>query len=85
LLIIYIVDRETKHLQAFQPTFFRKEEERPLCVAPVGPAKHPGYSEMETVASLIHPSRHTLHRKKAKGGVRLASVSSYDNIDKQGC
>jgi hypothetical protein len=39
---------------------------------------------METVAGLIRPSRHALHRKKARVDARLASVSPYDNIDKKG-
>jgi hypothetical protein len=64
------MDRKTKHLQAFPTAFFFKEGKRPLRVALVGPAKHLGRSVMETVAGLIRPPRHTLHRKKSKAGAQ---------------
>jgi len=60
-------------------SFFLKEAKQPLCVAPVGPTKHPGRSGMETVAGLCLPPRHTLHKEKGTFGTRLASFFSLTN------
>jgi hypothetical protein len=67
LLISHIVNRKTKHLQAF-PTHLFLQRRRTATLCRSGrTGKTTGCSGMETVAGLIRSSRHTLHRKKDKG------------------
>jgi hypothetical protein len=86
LLIIHIVDRKCETLAGVSncPFSIKKKNSRFVTLR-IGPAKHSGRSGMETVAGLCLPPHHTLHRKKARVGVRLASVSPNDNIDQHLC
>jgi hypothetical protein len=83
LLIVRIVDRNYETLAGVSNRPFSAKKKNGSFVSRwIGPAKHPDCLGMETVAGFCLSPCHALHRKKARVGVRLASVSSYDSTNK---
>jgi hypothetical protein len=83
LLIIHIVDRETKHLQAFPTALFpQRRGTAALCRSGRTGKRSRTLRDGDSCRSLS-PSAPHAPQEKGRVGVRLASVSSYDNIDEK--